>query len=93
MNIINNLRVAAGLPGDFQSSDPATIQAQVIQERSRELYLQGEHAYDSRRSSGSHSCRPLALRTARAAATAATDAYRSRMWSDSTTRSLSGVTT
>ncbi|HEV2644714.1 MAG TPA: RagB/SusD family nutrient uptake outer membrane protein [Candidatus Elarobacter sp.] len=49
VNIINSLRQAAGLPSAFQSSDPATIQAQVIAERSRALYLQGNRAFDSRR--------------------------------------------
>lgn len=49
VSIINNLRVAAGLPGAFQSSDPTVIHNQVIIERSRELYLQGTRAYDIRR--------------------------------------------
>jgi len=49
VSIINNLRVAAGLPGAFQSSDPDVIKAQVIAERSRELYLQGTRLYDMRR--------------------------------------------
>jgi len=49
VNIINNLRVAAGLPGAFASSDPAVIKAQVIDERARELFLQGSRAYDVRR--------------------------------------------
>ena len=49
VNIINSLRVAAGLPGAFQSTDPATIQNQVIDERARELFLQGTREYDIRR--------------------------------------------
>lgn len=49
VNIINQLRVAAGLPGAFQSSDPAAIKAQVIAERSRQLFLQGSRAFDVRR--------------------------------------------
>ncbi len=49
VNIINSLRVAAGLPGAFQSTDPAVIKAQVITERSRVLYLQGNRLYDVRR--------------------------------------------
>lgn len=50
VNIINSLRVAAGLPGAFQSTDPTVIKNQVIDERSRVLYLQGTRAYDIRRS-------------------------------------------
>ena len=49
VNIINSLRVAAGLPGAFQSTDATTIMNQVISERSRVLYLQGNRAYDMRR--------------------------------------------
>lgn len=49
VNIINDLRVAAGLPGAFQSSDADVIKAQVIAERSRQLYLQGTRLYDMRR--------------------------------------------
>ncbi len=49
VNIINSLRVAAGLPGAFQSTDAAVIKNQVIAERSRELYLQGVRLYDVRR--------------------------------------------
>ena len=51
VNIINNLRVTAGLPGAFQSTDAAVIKAQVITERSRVLYLQGTRLYDVRRQS------------------------------------------
>jgi hypothetical protein len=49
VGIINALRVAAGLPGAFQSTDPTVIKDQVIAERSRELYLQGTRLYDIRR--------------------------------------------
>ena len=49
VNIINNLRIAAGLPGAFQSTDATAIKNQVIAERSRELFLQGTRAYDIRR--------------------------------------------
>ncbi len=49
VNIINSLRVAAGLPGAFQSTDATVIKNQVIAERSRELYLQGIRLYDVRR--------------------------------------------
>lgn len=49
VNIINNLRIAAGLPGAFQSTDATVIKNQVIVERSRELYLQGTRLYDARR--------------------------------------------
>ena len=51
VNIINNLRIAAGLPGNFQSTDAATIANQVLVERSRELDLQGTRLYDVRRAS------------------------------------------
>lgn len=49
VNIINQLRTAAGLPGTFQSADAAAIAKQVIDERSRQLFLQGSRAYDVRR--------------------------------------------
>ncbi|MDQ2890834.1 MAG: RagB/SusD family nutrient uptake outer membrane protein [Gemmatimonadota bacterium] len=49
VNIINNLRTSAGLPGAFQSSDPTVIKNQVIAERSRVLYLQGTRLFDIRR--------------------------------------------
>jgi len=49
VNIINNLRIAAGLPGAFQSTDPAVIANQVIVERSRELFLDGTREFDIRR--------------------------------------------
>ena len=44
MDIINVMHDRAGLP-PFQSSDPAEIQAHVIQERERELFLEGQHIY------------------------------------------------
>lgn len=49
VNIINSIRVAAKLPGAFQSTDPVAIKNEVIKERSRALYLQGTRAYDIRR--------------------------------------------
>ena len=49
VSIINNLRVAAGLPGAFQSTDATVIKNQVIAERARELFLQGTRAFDMRR--------------------------------------------
>jgi hypothetical protein len=48
VGIINALHDAVGLP-HFDSNDEAAIQAQVIQERSRELFLEGQHFYDMRR--------------------------------------------
>src|ERR1043166_897713 len=45
VDIINALHDAAGLP-HFASTDPATILAQVIQERSRELFLESHHFFD-----------------------------------------------
>jgi hypothetical protein len=48
VNIINALHDAVGLP-DFSSSDPAAILAQVIQERSREFFLEGQHFFDVKR--------------------------------------------
>jgi len=45
VDAINRLRDAAGLPG-FSSSDPAEIQAQVREERRRELFLQGHRLND-----------------------------------------------
>ena len=48
VTIINNLHTAVGLPA-FSSSDPAEIQAQVIQERRAELFLESHHFFDARR--------------------------------------------
>ena len=48
VNIINTFHAAAGL-APFASTDPATIQAQVVEERRRELFLEGQHLYDTRR--------------------------------------------
>jgi hypothetical protein len=48
VNIINALHTAAGLP-PFASADPATIQAQVLEERRREFFLEGQHLGDLRR--------------------------------------------
>ena len=45
VDIINALHDAAGLP-HFSSSDPAAILAQVIQERSREFFLESQHFFD-----------------------------------------------
>ncbi len=46
--IINALHTAVGLP-PFASNDPAAIQAQVIEERGREMFVEGHHFYDIRR--------------------------------------------
>jgi hypothetical protein len=48
VNIINNLRAAAGLPA-FSSSDPTAIANEVTEARKRELFLEGQHLYDVRR--------------------------------------------
>jgi hypothetical protein len=45
VDIINALHDKAGLP-HFTSTDPAEIQAQVIQERNRELFLEGHRLWD-----------------------------------------------
>lgn len=49
VGIINTLRSRAGLPGTFESADPAAIQAAVLEERRRELFLEGHRMYDVRR--------------------------------------------
>lgn len=48
VNVINALHTANGLP-PFASADPATIQAQVLEERRREFFLEGQHLGDLRR--------------------------------------------
>jgi hypothetical protein len=48
VTIINALHAAVSLP-PFASNDPAAILAQVIQERGREMFLEGHHFYDVRR--------------------------------------------
>jgi hypothetical protein len=48
VDIINALHDAVGLP-HFSSSDPAAITAQVIQERSREFFLESQHFFDVKR--------------------------------------------
>jgi len=48
VTIINALHAAVGLP-PFASNDPAEILAQVVQERGRELFLEGQHFYDVNR--------------------------------------------
>ena len=46
VEIINNLRERAGVPGTFESSDPDEILEEVLEERRRELYLQGHRLND-----------------------------------------------
>lgn len=48
VNIINELRAEHDLP-PFVSADPAEIQAQVLEERRRELFLEGHRLGDMRR--------------------------------------------
>jgi hypothetical protein len=48
VDIINALHTAVGLP-PFNSTDPTEIMNQVIQERGREMFLEGHHFYDIRR--------------------------------------------
>ncbi|MFN0178228.1 MAG: RagB/SusD family nutrient uptake outer membrane protein [Gemmatimonadales bacterium] len=45
---INALHAAVGL-ADFASTDPTAILAQIVEERSRELFLESHRAYDSKR--------------------------------------------
>jgi len=45
VDIINMFRARASLP-TFSSNDPAAIRAQVIEERRRELFLEGHHLGD-----------------------------------------------
>jgi len=49
VNIINVLHARVGLPQDFASVDPAVILAQIIEERRRELFLQGNRLFDVNR--------------------------------------------
>lgn len=46
VNIINQLHARVNLP-PFQSNDPVAIQAQVQEERRRELFLEGHRLYDT----------------------------------------------
>jgi len=46
VTIINQLHARVGLP-PFQSNDPAAIQAQIREERRRELFLEGHRLYDT----------------------------------------------
>jgi hypothetical protein len=46
VDIINTLHAAAGLP-PFSSSDPTEIANQVLEERKRELFLEGQHLFDT----------------------------------------------
>jgi hypothetical protein len=48
VDIINALHDRVGLP-HFSSTDPAAIQAQVVEERSRELFLESQRFYDIKR--------------------------------------------
>lgn len=45
VEVINSLRVKAGVP-TFSSTDPAAVRQAVIEERRRELWLQGFRHYD-----------------------------------------------
>lgn len=47
VGIINELRDRVGLP-HFASNDPAAIQAQLVEERKREFFLDGHHLGDVR---------------------------------------------
>jgi hypothetical protein len=46
VQIINGLHARVGLPTTFNSSDPAAIQAQIIDERKREFFADGHRVYD-----------------------------------------------
>ncbi len=46
VDIINVLHTAAGLP-PFSSTDPTEIANQVLEERRRELFLEGQHLFDT----------------------------------------------
>ena len=45
VDIINELHARAGLP-PYSGSDPAAVKDQLIEERSRELFLEGQHLHD-----------------------------------------------
>jgi hypothetical protein len=49
VNIINALHTYAGIPADFASTDATVIRNQVIEERRRFLFVQGQHLYDQNR--------------------------------------------
>lgn len=49
VGIINTLRTRAGVPATFASTNPPEIQAAVLEERRRELFLEGQRLYDVRR--------------------------------------------
>src|ERR1041385_7618849 len=46
VGIINALHTRVGLPATFASTDPAVIQAQIIDERRREFFADGHRSYD-----------------------------------------------
>ena len=46
ITIINTLHANAGLPAYSGATDQASVLAQVIEERSRELFLEGQRLYD-----------------------------------------------
>ena len=48
VNIINMFHTRAGIPA-FASTDPTAIQQQIIEERRRELFLEGHHLGDVKR--------------------------------------------
>lgn len=49
VGIINALHTYAGIAADFSSTDPAVIQSQIIEERRRFLFVQGQHLFDQNR--------------------------------------------
>jgi starch-binding outer membrane protein, SusD/RagB family len=49
VNIINALRARVGLPGYTGGTSAAEVMALLIEERRRELFLEGQHLYDVRR--------------------------------------------
>jgi hypothetical protein len=52
VNVINALHTAAGILATFASTDPATIKAQVIDERRREFFMEGHRMGDLNRVGG-----------------------------------------